>query len=301
VVAPAAAGQPGRPARRGNERPPSIDAGSVDVAAEVREAPPLPPAEPARAGSRPPTVPRAATPRQLGPVTSSPLADYRPGQHDRAVRPTSEPARLAPLKPGTPRPGGPDRGASPAAETGAKKTGTARGAHRHDHRGRRPSNRSGYVRFGAVAVVVATVGLVGWSRWAPHHRSRLAVPASRPAAPLPVPPSPQPATTTTTPAAAVLISGDRNGARYQVPPSATIEVVTSSPCWLQVRTASVAGPILFQGVLGPGDRKPLPNSGPLWLRLGNQAGVAVIVNSHLLHLAGSSSGQPYNVELQPAA
>jgi hypothetical protein len=54
-------------------------------------------------------------------------------------------------------------------------------------------------------------------------------------------------------------------------------------------------------VLGPGDRKPLPNSGPLWLRLGNPSGEAVIVNSHLLHLAGSSSGQPYNVEFKPAA
>jgi hypothetical protein len=179
--------------------------------------------------------------------------------------------------------------------------GTTRGTRRQGGQGtRRPSNRSRYVWLGGAAVVVATVGLVGLDRWGQHHRSRLSVPASRPAASLPTPPSPQP--TTTTPAAApVLISSDRRGGRYLVSHSAEIELATTSPCWVQVRAGTVAGPILFQGVLPPDDRRRLPSGRRLWLRLGNPAGVAVVVNSNTLHLAGSRPGQPYNLELQPAA
>jgi Domain of unknown function (DUF4115) len=305
VVEPPAGAEHGRPIPRGNDRPPSVDAGSDDVAAEAREAAAFPPAEPPRAGFRTRTVPEAPTlplptPPQPWPVMSSQPADRPAGvRDDTAVGPTSEPARSAPLDPVTPRPMWPDPGGSRATGTVANATRTARGARRHRRYGaRRPSNRPRYLRFGAAAVVVATVALVGFDRWGPY-RSRPAAPASRPAASLPAPPSPQ--TTPPPPAAAVLISGDSHGARYQVPPSAEIELVTSSPCWLQIRTGSVAGPILFEGVLRPGDRKLLPSPGPLWLRLGNPAGVAVIVNSNTLHLAGSSSGQPYNLELRPAA
>jgi hypothetical protein len=305
VVEPPAGAEHGRPIPRGNERPPSVDAGSDDVAAEASEAAAFPPAEPPRAGFRPRTVPEPTlpppAPPQLWPVTSSQPADRPAGvRDDTAVGPTSEPVRSAPLDPVTPRPLWPDPGGSRATGTVANANRTARGARRQRRHGaRRPSNQPRYLRFGAAAVVVATVALVGLDRWRPHHRSRPAAPASTPAASLPAPASPH--TTPPPPAAAVLISGDSHGARYQVPPSAEIELVTSSPCWLQIRTGSVAGPILFQGVLRPGDRKLLPSPGPLWLRLGNPAGVAVTVNSNTLHLAGSSSGQPYNLELQPAA
>jgi hypothetical protein len=143
------------------------------------------------------------------------------------------------------------------------------------------------VVVGAIAIITAVTG-----SGAQHQRS-VAPPAARE----PVSPS-----TTSPPAAAVLIDSNSQGARYSVAPSAaSINLVASSSCWVQLRTASANGPVLFQGTMHAGDRMPLPTGGPVWLRLGNPPGISIVINGAPLHLLAPSVPQPYNLEFQPAS
>jgi hypothetical protein len=140
---------------------------------------------------------------------------------------------------------------------------------------------------GAALIITAV------TRSGAHHQRSLATQAS----PAPVSPA-----TTAPQAAAVLIDSNSQGARYSVAPSAgSIDLVATSSCWVQLRTASANGPVLFEGTMHAGDRMPLPTGGPVWLRLGNPPGISIVINGAPLHLAAPSVPQPYNVEFQPAS
>jgi hypothetical protein len=149
-----------------------------------------------------------------------------------------------------------------------------------------------------ILVVVGGLTLLAIASGSGGHHPRPPAAAAGRATP---PPTVTPPTTAPPKASAVLIDSNSQGARYSVEPSsASIELVPTSTCWVQVRTGSATGPVTFQGTMHVGDRLPLPTSGPVWLRLGNPPGVSIVVNGTPLHLVTASVAQPYNLELQPS-
>jgi hypothetical protein len=164
--------------------------------------------------------------------------------------------------------------------------------------------KSAIVGGSAAAVILVAVGVItivggggGRSEAPPHLRSPVAA-AAPPATPAPVTTTP---TTAPPLATAQLIESNSQGARYSVEPSpATIELVPTSRCWVQVRARTAYGPVIFQGTMNVGDRLPLPANVPIWLRLGNPPGISIVVNGTPLHLVTASVAQPYNLVLQPA-
>ncbi len=171
---------------------------------------------------------------------------------------------------------------------------------RYARRRRHPSKpvlaAAGTVAAAIVAVVLALV-LTGRS---PTHR--VAAGSSSP-------PSTAATTSTAPPAAAspprppppVLVASDQTGATFSVASQFQIQLVPSSTCWVQVRTGSAAGPVVYEGILQPGQPYPLPATGPVWLRLGNPPGVSVVVNGTPLQGPLPSTAQPYNLQFQVAA
>jgi hypothetical protein len=170
-------------------------------------------------------------------------------------------------------------------------------------RGRRHARRSPAPRraliaaLGAVAaaIVVVAVALVstggGSARRGPG--SETAPRASTPTtAPQLTPPSTVPA--------AVLVASDNQGATFSLTSQVQIELVPTSNCWVQVREGSATGPVLYEGLLRPGQPYPLPGTGPFWLRLGNPPGVSVVVNGVPLQAPLPNTAQPYNLEFQLA-
>jgi hypothetical protein len=153
-----------------------------------------------------------------------------------------------------------------------------------------------------ILVAVGAITIVATATRSGGHHPRPPVAAAGPAtAPATPPPTVAPTTTVAPQAPAVLIDSNSQGARYSVEPSAaSIELVATSPCWVQVRTGSAVGPVVFQRTMHVGDHLPLATTGAVWLRLGNPPGVSIVVNGTPLHLVTSSVAQPYNLELQPS-
>jgi hypothetical protein len=147
-------------------------------------------------------------------------------------------------------------------------------------------------------VAVGAITIVATATRSGGHHPRLPATEAAPATPAPTVTSP---TTVAPKASAVLIDSNSQGARYSVQPSAaSIELVATSRCWVQVRTGSAVGPVTFQATMHVGDHLPLPTTGAVWLRLGNPPGVSIVVDGTPLHLVTSSVAQPYNLELQPS-
>jgi hypothetical protein len=167
-------------------------------------------------------------------------------------------------------------------------------AHRRRRRHRRTLGRRVAAAATAAAVVAAAVGLAALltSR---HHDHPPAAAIAEPAATLPAP-----STTATTAVPAVLVSSDSQGAHYNLASSATVELVPSSPCWVEIRAGGATGQLVFQGLVRPGERRPIPATTPVWLRLGNPPGVAIVVNGTALQPPGRTSSQPYNFTFAPA-
>ncbi|HEX9546600.1 MAG TPA: DUF4115 domain-containing protein, partial [Acidimicrobiales bacterium] len=110
-----------------------------------------------------------------------------------------------------------------------------------------------------------------------------------------------PTTAASSGASAVLIGSSSDSAQYGLPGSAQLELVATERCWVQIRTGSNSGAIVFSGMMQPGDRQPLPAGGPVWLRLGNPPGVSLVVNGQPLHLDAVPTGpQPFDLTLQPS-
>jgi hypothetical protein len=66
-----------------------------------------------------------------------------------------------------------------------------------------------------------------------------------------------------------------------------------------MRAGSISGPVLYEGVLGPGAKPAFENAGGLWLRLGYPPGVAVHVDGQQVGLPASAA--PLDVTVDSAA
>jgi hypothetical protein len=151
---------------------------------------------------------------------------------------------------------------------------------------------------GVVSIVIAVVGILMASS-GPSHSTRAPARVAGPAH------KTTPSTTPTTIAPAdpaVLIGQSTDGASYSLVPTAQLQLVATDRCWVEIRTGSSSGAIVFRGLMQPGDHQPLPPGTSLWLRLGNPAGISIVINGQPLHLAAvPSTSQPFNITFQPAA
>lgn len=90
-----------------------------------------------------------------------------------------------------------------------------------------------------------------------------------------------------------------SGATYTVTPGPVDLVLTATGrCWVELRSGSASGPIVFEGVLTAGDQRSWTDPGGLWVRLGYPSGVAVQVNGTALHVPTAG---PYNITVNSAS
>ncbi|HVA73278.1 MAG TPA: DUF4115 domain-containing protein [Acidimicrobiales bacterium] len=75
-------------------------------------------------------------------------------------------------------------------------------------------------------------------------------------------------------------------------------LVAVQRCWVELRTGSTTGPIVFEGLLAPGDRKSFGALPGLWLRIGNPAGLNVVVDGTAIPLPPTAT--PYEVTVESA-
>jgi hypothetical protein len=74
-----------------------------------------------------------------------------------------------------------------------------------------------------------------------------------------------------------------------VPASLRLTVTaTTGACWLEARRGSVAGPLLVERTLAPGDAVRLHGQ-RIWLRLGDPASVQLRLNGRPLRLAAAAN------------
>jgi len=127
--------------------------------------------------------------------------------------------------------------------------------------------------------------------------------AGRPvASPTTTSPVTRPAPTTTVPLPIVTVVSTGAGEASYTASSHTVLLnlaVTRAPCWIELRSSSVNGPTVFQGILQPGAVHRFQAVGGLWLRLGNPAGVAVQLDGQPVNLPKAPS--PYNVSVTSSA
>jgi hypothetical protein len=150
---------------------------------------------------------------------------------------------------------------------------------------------------GVAAVIALVLGLVvvlgGRSGRATHRLAPVAKPA---------PQQPGPATTLppVVSSPVELISSDSQGATFSLTSSASIELVSSARCWVEVRAGDATGQVTYTATMMPGDRHALPVGGTVWVRLGNPPGVSIVINGTPLQAPIPSTAQPYNLQFQPA-
>jgi RodZ C-terminal domain len=122
----------------------------------------------------------------------------------------------------------------------------------------------------------------------PSHRA-----ASAQTVPRTAPPTTTPATTV--PAPAVLAtSSSPDAAVYTVPTGPVSLVLTSTNrCWVELRSGSPTGDLVFQGVLSPGEHQTFSNLTGLWLRLGYPSGVTIQIDRTTITIPPSSS--PFDI------
>ena len=76
-----------------------------------------------------------------------------------------------------------------------------------------------------------------------------------------------------------------------------LSLVTQNRCWIELRSGSAAGPVVFEGILSSGEQKSFSDlAGGLWLRIGYPPGV-------VMHIDGStvtvpSVPAPYDVTVE---
>jgi cytoskeleton protein RodZ len=112
-------------------------------------------------------------------------------------------------------------------------------------------------------------------------------------------PPTRPGRPTTTLAATALdpATTQTGGATYSVGrPQFSLVLETSGSCWVQLRSGQ-SGPVVFEGTLAAGDSKTFPAQGPLWLRVGNAAALAVRVDGTTVTMP-HDPGMVYNLLFQ---
>jgi hypothetical protein len=110
-----------------------------------------------------------------------------------------------------------------------------------------------------------------------------------------------PLTTPTTVAPVQLVQSDSQEATFSLTSSASIELVSTQRCWVEVRSGSASGPVVFSTTLVGGQRQTLPSGQTLWIRLGFPPGVSIVINGTPLAVPLLSTPSPYNVKFQTAS
>ncbi len=154
------------------------------------------------------------------------------------------------------------------------------------------------------AAVVAIVAASSLGYVIAHHRGssppRASVPTTLPSAAKK--PSPAPATTVApAPPPPVVVAGAQTpaSAAYTVSSGPVqLALAASSRCWIELRAVSAIGPVVFEGILGPGASQSFENAVGLWLRLGYPPGVALAVDGRPVGLPTSAS--PIDVTVNSA-
>ena len=129
-----------------------------------------------------------------------------------------------------------------------------------------------------------------------HHRHLAAPPGGTTHPSLPASPSTTPPNRTAT---ATATSTGPTSATYVVTATPIdLTVAASNRCWVELRSGSASGPLLFEGLLVAGSSHVFSNPSGVWLRLGYPPAVRVQVDGSRVHLP--VSGQPYDVSVQTA-
>jgi hypothetical protein len=152
------------------------------------------------------------------------------------------------------------------------------------------------VAGGAAAAIILVVGLLTFTgRSTPRPAAAGSPPAQNPVTEAPLSPP------TTTAAPVQLVQSDNFGATFSLNSSASIELVASQRCWVEVRTGSAYGPVVFSATLTGGQHQTLPSGQTLWIRLGYPPGVSVVINGTPLTASVLSNPSPYNLKFQAAS
>jgi hypothetical protein len=143
-------------------------------------------------------------------------------------------------------------------------------------------------------VVVALVAVSGLGYMLAHHRGggpdRATPPTTAPAG------AGRSSPTTVAPAAPppgpVVVAGAQSSssAAYTVSSGPVqLALAVSSRCWVELRAISSIGPVVFEGILGPGASRAFENAVGLWIRLGYPPGVVLAVDGRQVGLPASDS------------
>ena len=149
----------------------------------------------------------------------------------------------------------------------------------------------------AVALVLAAITGIGLHLQGhgprPHGGpARVAAGAAAPArpsarkAPAPVAPRTAPAVVAT--------STTSGYATYTIDAtSLDVSLATSGPCWVELRNGSASGPVVYQGTLPAGAAQSFHLVAPIWLRLGDPAGMKLVIDGAPVTLPATSN--PFDV------
>jgi len=157
----------------------------------------------------------------------------------------------------------------------------------------------------AAVVIGAIVAVAGVGYVLANHAGSgpgTAVPTTAPATNRSTaPPTTSPVPATTAPAVPVVVAGAQSSgtAAYTVSSGPVqLAVAASSRCWVELRAVSALGPVVFEGILGPGASRAFENAVGLWVRIGYPAGVVLAVDGRPVGLPASAS--PLDVTVNSA-
>ena len=206
-----------------------------------------------------------------------------------------------------------DTGTEPSADPApAPPAVPARAARRRDRTrpagtGRR-RRRYGVALASAAGVVVVAAGagaaVVELHPFGPstsHHvASAHGRSSAAPAGPAGTPaPTVAPAPTTTVPPALTATSSTPTDALYTVAPGQLqVSLSASGPCWVELRTGSPSGPVMYEGIMQAGASQSFSAGGGVWLRLGDPGGVQLRINGSAVQLPNAAN--PFNVTVTTA-
>ena len=143
------------------------------------------------------------------------------------------------------------------------------------------------VGVGGAAAGISLSGFRG-NHKPPAHASAGLPSSSSIGSPSAVKPTP---TTTTVPAPTFVAAASGDGLASYTVKSASVDLalLASGRCWVELRAGSESGPVIFSGILDPGDHRTFEEPAGVWLRLGYPNGVAVQINGSAVGLPTTSS------------
>jgi Domain of unknown function (DUF4115) len=224
-------------------------------------------------------------------------APFRPPTAALPPNPSPSPAASSPPV-ASPPPGAPQPRPGPWLPAGVLRSGA----------GGRP--RPGRILAGGRAlvvgvVVVAMLAVSGLAYVLAHHAGSGPARATPPTTLSPsAQKSSSSASTTVAPASPpqpVVVPGAQTSgsAAYTVSSGPVqLALAASTRCWVQLRAVSALGPVVFEGILGPGASRAFENAIGLWIRLGYPPGVVLAVDGRPVGLPASAS--PIDVTVNTA-